>query len=42
MVEARNTLAHTYNEEQAEAVYSDLPRYLSEIKGVLDRISIDK
>ena len=38
MIKSRNLLSHTYNEEQAAAIYKQCPSYLSAIKNVYHRI----
>ncbi len=34
MIESRNTLAHTYNEDQAKNIYEKCPAYLSVMRNV--------
>ena len=38
MMQSRNLLSHTYNEEQAAEIYKKCPLYLSAIKDVCNRI----
>ena len=38
MIESRNTLAHTYNEDQAKNIYKKCPAYLSVMKNVFNQI----
>ncbi len=38
MIESRNMLAHTYNEEQAKNIYRKCPAYLSAMKNVFDKL----
>ncbi|MBC8400315.1 MAG: nucleotidyltransferase substrate binding protein [Candidatus Marinimicrobia bacterium] len=38
MIESRNTLAHTYNEDQAIIIYGKCPAYLSMMKNVFNRL----
>ena len=38
MMQSRNLLSHTYNEEQAAEIYRKCPMYLSTIKDVCNRI----
>jgi len=38
MMQSRNLLSHTYNEEQAAEIYRKCPMYLSAIKDVCNRI----
>lgn len=38
MMQSRNLLSHTYNEEQAAKIYRKCPLYLSAIKDVCNRI----
>jgi nucleotidyltransferase substrate binding protein (TIGR01987 family) len=38
MMQSRNLLSHTYNEEQAAEIYRKCPLYLSAIKDVCTRI----
>ena len=38
MMQSRNLLSHTYNEEQAAEIYRKCPLYLSAIKDVCNRI----
>ncbi len=38
MIQSRNLLSHTYNEEQAAEIYRKCPLYLSAIKDVCNRI----
>ena len=38
MIESRNLIAHTYNEDQAEKVYTELKIFLPEIKRILAKI----
>ncbi|MGD9825110.1 HI0074 family nucleotidyltransferase substrate-binding subunit [Desulfobacter sp.] len=40
MIQSRNLLSHTYNEEQAEQIYKKCPLYLSAIKNLYQRISV--
>lgn len=40
MIQSRNLLSHTYNEEQAEQIYKKSPLYLSAIKELYQRISV--
>jgi len=40
MIQSRNLLSHTYNEEQAEKIYKKSPLYLSAIKELYQRISV--
>jgi nucleotidyltransferase substrate binding protein (TIGR01987 family) len=40
MIQSRNLLSHTYNEEQAEQIYKKCPLYLSAIKELYQRISV--
>jgi len=42
MIEARNTLAHTYNEKQAIKVYQKLPGFLEAFKSVQTTLSLQK
>ena len=39
MIESRNTLAHTYNEEQAMKIYTKCSDYLSVMKSVLAQLN---
>ena len=39
MIESRNTLAHTYNEEQAMKIYKKCSDYLSVMKSVLAQLN---
>ncbi|MFQ6608083.1 MAG: HI0074 family nucleotidyltransferase substrate-binding subunit [Fidelibacterota bacterium] len=38
MIESRNMLAHTYNEEQAKSIYEKCPSYLPVTKNVFERL----
>lgn len=38
MIESRNTLAHTYNEDQAIIIYGKCPAYLAMMKNVFNRL----
>jgi len=40
MIQSRNLLSHTYNEEQAEQIYKKCPLYLSAIEDLYPRISV--
>ncbi|WP_353889309.1 nucleotidyltransferase substrate binding protein [uncultured Desulfobacter sp.] len=40
MIQSRNLLSHTYNEEQAEQIYKKCTLYLSAIKDLYQRISV--
>jgi len=40
MIQSRNLLSYTYNEEQAKQIYKKCPLYLSEIKNLYQRISV--
>ncbi|EIM63596.1 HI0074 family nucleotidyltransferase substrate-binding subunit [Desulfobacter postgatei] len=40
MIQSRNLLSHTYNEEQAEQIYKKCPLYLSAINDLYQRISV--
>ena len=40
MIESGNTLAHTYNEEQAKGIYEKCPAYLLEIQKVYDNLAM--
>ena len=42
MIESRNTLAHTYNEEQAVKIYKKSAGYLNAMKSVLVQLTINK
>ena len=39
MIESRNTLSHTYNEEQAMKIYTKCSDYLSVMKSVLAQLN---
>ena len=39
MLEARNQLAHTYNEEQAGLIYRQLPKFLGAFKKVMEKLT---
>lgn len=38
MIESRNLIAHTYNEDQAEKVYDELKIFLPELERILAKI----
>ena len=40
MIQSRNLLSYTYNEEQAEQIYKKYPLYLSAIKDLYQRLSV--
>ena len=39
MIESRNTLSHTYNEDQAQSIYVKCGEYLKEMKTVLQNLN---
>ena len=38
MIESRNTLAHTYSEDQAKNIYEKCPTYLAMMKNVFNQL----
>ena len=41
MIKSRNMLSHTYNEEQAAEIYKKCPSYLSAMKDLYAKLSIE-
>ncbi|MBF0200640.1 MAG: nucleotidyltransferase substrate binding protein [Desulfamplus sp.] len=39
MIQSRNKMSHTYNEDQANEIYQKCPSYLGAMKGVFEKIS---
>jgi len=39
MIESKNTLSHTYNEDQAQSIYVKCGEYLKEMKTVLQNLN---
>jgi nucleotidyltransferase substrate binding protein (TIGR01987 family) len=39
MLEARNNLAHTYNEEQAGLIYRQLTKFLSAFRKIMEKLN---
>ena len=39
MIQSRNKLSHTYNEDQANEIYLKCPSYLIAMRGVFEKIS---
>ncbi len=42
MIESRNELAHTYNENQAKSIYKKCPSYLTAMENVFRRLKKQK
>ncbi|NQT98213.1 MAG: nucleotidyltransferase substrate binding protein [Candidatus Marinimicrobia bacterium] len=42
MIESRNTLAHTYSEDQAKSIYEKCPTYLAVMKNVFNQLKNNK
>ena len=40
MIETRNTLSHTYNEDQAQSIYLKCGEYLKEMKTVVQNLNL--
>ena len=41
MIESRNRLSHTYNEEQAQSIYLKCDAYLKEMKMVIQKLNAE-